>query len=155
MTPRVHILIQQIARMRVAGTKDCVIAAKLGMTQSGLSRILALQEYHDEEEAVLNGVVSKMDSALAGRGEELKTMLRQGVPVAVRALVEAATQSRDLRARIAAADKLIKLDPDKTFTENARLEDAAPSVSAGMLDRIGAEADKLTAAPTVKPQVVN
>ena len=72
MTPKVRILIQQIARFRVAGIRDGVVAAKLNISQSGFSRIISLPEYKDEEEAVLHGTVSKMDEALAGRADALK-----------------------------------------------------------------------------------
>jgi hypothetical protein len=61
MTSKVKILIEQIARYRVSGMRDGVIAARMGLSQSGLSRILSLQEYKDVEEAVLTGTVSKLD----------------------------------------------------------------------------------------------
>lgn len=144
MTPRVKIIIEQLARMRVAGIRDNIIAAKLNMSQSGLSRILALPEYQDVEAAVLSGTVSKMDSALAGRADLLKDYARQGVPVALRALVEAATQSRDLRARISASAELLDRDPDRLFAKNsARLNEQAQPVSSAMLDGIASEADKV------------
>lgn len=144
MTPRVKIIIEQLARMRVAGIRDNIIAAKLNMSQSGLSRILALPEYQDVEAAVLSGTVSKMDASLAGRADLLKDYARQGVPVALRALVEAATQSRDLRARISASAELLDRDPDKLFAKgNSRLNDQAQPVSTAMLDSIAVEADKV------------
>ena len=147
MTPRVKIVIEQLARMRVAGIRDNIIAAKLGMSQGGLSRILALQEYQDVEAAVLSGTVSKMDASLAGRADLLKDYARQGVPVALRALVEACTQSRDLRARISAAGELLDRDPDKLFSKGiGRLNEQAQPVSTAMLDAIAVEADKVGAA---------
>lgn len=143
MTSRVKILIEQIARMRVANIRDNIIAAKLGMSQSGLSRIIALPEYQDVENCVLTGTVSKMDSALAGRADALKDYCRQGVPLALRALVESVTQSRDLRARISAAGELLDRDPDKTFAKGVARRDAdSTPVSQGMLDALTADADK-------------
>lgn len=155
MTPRVKILVEQIARMRVGGIRDGVIAAKLGISQSGLSRILALQEYKDAEECVLSGTVSKMDAALAGRADELKAYARQGVPVALRALVEACTQNRDLRARIAAAGEILDRDPDKNFVKgHARLDvDSPVAVSEAMLDSVTANAD--AAADAQQKKVIN
>src|ERR1700722_16529501 len=117
MTPKVRILIQQIARFRVAGIRDGVVAAKLNISQSGFSRIISLPEYKDEEEAVLHGTVSKMDEALAGRADALKEYAKQSVPVALRALLEAATQQRDLRARISAASEILDRDPERTFAK--------------------------------------
>lgn len=142
MTSKVKIIIEQLARMRTAGIRDNIIAAKLGMTQSGLSRILALPEYKELEESVLMGVVSKMDSALAGRADLMKDYLRQGVPIALRALVETVTQTRDLKARLSAASELLDRDPDKNFVKGAvRQEDNAPQISEAMLDAITAPAD--------------
>jgi putative ribosome biogenesis GTPase RsgA len=157
MTPRVKIIIEQLARMRVAGIRDNIIAAKLGMTQSGLSRILALPEYRELEEAVLMGTVSKMDSALAGRADAMKDYLRQGVPVALRALVETVSQTKDLRARLSAASELLDRDPDKTFAKGAaRLDERAPSVSEAMLDTVTEGADKIgAAATTLAKQKIN
>lgn len=147
MTPRVKIAIQQIARMRIAGIRDGVIAAKLGMSQSGLSRILALQEYRDEEDAALHGTISKMDEALAGRAEDLKNYARQGIPVALRALVEAVTQQKDLRARISAASELLDRDPDRNFVKGqAKLDANAPAVSEQFLEGLTANADKAATA---------
>jgi hypothetical protein len=152
MTPRVKIIIEQLARLRVAGIKDNIIAAKLGMTQSGLSRILALPEYQDVEAAVLQGTVSKMDAALAGRADALKEYFKQGVPVALRALVESVTQSRDLRARISAAAELLDRDPDKQFVKGAvRIDPQADhSVSTGVLDSVTETADKVAAVAAAK-----
>jgi hypothetical protein len=150
-SPRVKILIEQIARYRVSGIKDVVIAAKIGMSNSGLSRILALPEYKEVEDAVLHGVVSKMDSAMAGKTEVLKDYCRQGVPVALRALLEACTQSRDLRARISAASELLDRDPDKNFVKgHTKLDDSANfGIGDKHLDGITEAADKASAAATV------
>lgn len=145
MTPRVKIIIEQLARMRVAGIRDNVIAAKLGMSQGGLSRILALPEYQDCEAAVLSGTVSKMDAALAGRADALNQYFKQGVPVALRALVESVTQSRDLRARISAASEILDRDPDRQFAKGTvRLggDVAAQPLSEAHLDSIAVDADK-------------
>jgi hypothetical protein len=144
VTSKVKIVIEQLARMRVAGIRDNIIAAKLGMSQSGLSRILALPEYKEVEDAVLNGVVSKMDSALAGRGDALKDYARIGVPIALRALVEACTQRRDLRACISAAGELLDRDPDKNFVKGAaRRDEQAQPVSDTMLDNLTKGADEV------------
>lgn len=151
MTPKVKILIEQIARYRVAGIRDGVIAAKMNLTQSGLSRIVALQEYRDVESCVLNGTVSKMDEALAGRADALKEYAKVGVPVALRALLEAATQQRDLRARISAASEILDRDPDRTFAKGVvRREEDAPAISEAALKALDEVADKI---PVVNPVI--
>jgi hypothetical protein len=137
--------------MRVAGIRDNIIAAKLGMTQSGLSRIVALPEYQELEEAVLMGTVSKMDQALAGRADAMKEYLRQGVPVALRALVETVSQTKDLRARLSAASELLDRDPDKNFVKGAaRIDDHAPSLNEKFLDSVTAGADAVATNATNK-----
>jgi hypothetical protein len=152
MTPRVKIIIEQLARLRVSGIKDNVIAAQLGMTQSGLSRILALPEYQDVEAAVLQGTVSKMDAALAGRSDAMKEYFKQGVPVALRALVETVTQNRDLRARLSAAAEILDRDPDKQFVKGTVRVDPASehTVSTGVLDAVTEGADKVAAVAAAK-----
>lgn len=153
MTPKVKIIIEQLARMRVAGIRDNIIAAKLGMTQSGLSRILALPEYKELEEAVLMGTVSKMDQALAGRADAMKDYLRQGVPVALRALVETVSQTKDLRARLSAASELLDRDPDRNFVKGAaKIDDHAPSINEKFLDNVTAGADEV-ATSTAKTKI--
>ena len=149
MTPKVQILIEQIARLRVGGIRDGVIAAKLNISQSGLSRIIALPEYKDVEQAVLYGTVSKMDEALAGRADALKEYWKHSVPVACRALLEAATQQRDLRARISAASEILERDPEKLFAKgNVRASEDAPAVSEAALKALDEVADKAAVAAT-------
>lgn len=153
MTPKVKILIEQIARFRVAGIRDGVIAAKMNISQSGLSRIVALPDYKDVEEATLNGTVSKMDEALAGRADALREYAKHGVPVALRALLEAATQQRDLRARISAASEILDRDPDKLFAKGRVALDGNNdhAVSEAALKALDEVADKTAVAAT--PQV--
>lgn len=152
MTPKVKILIEQIARLRVGGIRDGVIAAKLNISQSGLSRIVALPDYQDVEQAVLHGTVSKMDEALAGRADALKEYAKQGVPVALRALLEAATQQRDLRARIAAASEILDRDPDRLFAKGqVRASEDAPAISEAALKALDGVADKAGEAVTANP----
>lgn len=155
MTPRVKIIIEQLARMRVAGIRDNVIAAKLGMSQGGLSRILALPEYQECEAAALSGVVSKMDAALAGRADALKQYFSQGVPVALRALVESVTQSRDLRARISAAAEILDRDPDRQFAKGSvriNNDNLAQPISEAHLDSIAASADAVATSVAAVPK---
>ncbi len=132
--------------MRVAGIRDGVIAAKLGLSQSGLSRIVALPEYQDLEQATLLGVTSKMDEALAGRVQALKDYFERSVPVALRTMFEVCQQRRDLRAALNAASEICDRDPKKTFAKShASLGADAPGVPAELLNTIAADADKVVA----------
>ncbi len=143
MTPKVRITIEQIARMRVAGIRDSIIAVRVGLTQSGLSRIVALPEYRDLEEAILQGQLSKMDEALAGKIEALKAQFELYVPVAMRTLFETCAQRRDLRAAMSASVEILDRDPAGTFSKH-RVSlggDDAPSVSSEMLAGLSTAAD--------------
>ncbi len=143
MTPKVRITIEQIARMRVAGIRDSIIAVRVGLTQSGLSRIVALPEYRDLEEAILQGQLSKMDEALAGKIEALKAQFELYVPVAVRTLFETCAQRRDLRAAMSASVEILDRDPAGTFSKKrfAIGDEGSPTVSAEMLAGLSTAAD--------------
>lgn len=117
MTPKVKIKVEQIARMRVHGMKDEHICQQLGLSRGGLSRILALPEYKDAEDAVLQGAISKMDEAMAGKVGEMRDYFRTAVPAAMRAMVEAVTQKRDRRLQMDAAKEILDRDPDAVFVK--------------------------------------
>lgn len=144
MTPKVKIAMEQICRLRVAGIRDGVIAAKLGYTQAGLSRILALDEYKELEESILTGVVSKMDEALSGNVKAMTKYFETTVPVALRTLFETVTQRRDLRAAMSAATEILDRDPQGTFSKKrVGLNEDTPQVSTAMLDSLTPDADKV------------
>jgi len=130
--------------MRVAGVRDGVIAVKLQMTQSGLSRILALPEYQEFEQAVLQGHVSKMDDLLAGKIKDMEAYFEKSVPVALRTLLETCTQRRDLRAAMSAAGEILDRDPQGTFSKKSKvaLQENAPAVSEQFLQSVAVAADK-------------
>lgn len=109
------IKIELIARYRVAGVKNSKIAEIMGITEASLGQILQLPEYKETEEAILLGVTSKMDEALAGRGDIIRATMRTGVPAALRCLLDAVNQRRDLRTALAAAGEILDRDPDKTL----------------------------------------
>lgn len=155
LTPKVRILVEQIARMRVAGIRDGVIAVKVGLTQSGLSRIVALPEYQDLENAILQGHTSKMDEALAGKIDDMKAYFERGVPIALRTLLESCTQRRDLRAAMSAAQEILDRDPQKTFAKKTQvsMSQDAPAVSEKFLETVAAASDK-AATESATPKVV-
>ena len=115
---KTNIKIPQVCRWRVAGIKDIKIAELLNMTPGGLAQLLASQEYKDYEASFLNGHLSKMDEALAGKISEIRTNFQPLVPAAMRALVDAVTQRKDLKASLEAAKEILDRDPDKTLVKN-------------------------------------
>ncbi len=145
LSPRSNIKIQQIARMRVAGIKDVVIASHLGYSTSGLARILKLPDYQELEEAILSGVISKMDESLAGRSEAMHEEFAVGVPLAMRALLDAARQRKDVKASISAAAEILERDPKRTFSKRKedqpfdRSELNLPEAILATTERIGDE----------------
>lgn len=113
---RMMLKISQIARMRIQGVKDTTIAAALGMSNSGLQRILRLPFYKDYEASVLSGQISKLDEKLAQNRDLLRRYAKSSVPVALQGLVELARQRRDLKTALEAQRDILRIDPDKNFT---------------------------------------
>lgn len=144
---------EQIARMRLGGVAPKYIADLLGVDIHTYYALINRPEYKEMEEALALGHLTKMDEALAGRTELLRQEFRIGVPAAIRALIDAVTQRRDLKACISAAVELIELDPDKTFSrargEGEAAQDVGP-VPEVMLKNLQAEADVVAASLTQK-----
>lgn len=144
-----NIKIPQIARWRVAGVTDIRIAQLMQMTLSGLARILATPEYIEYEAALMNGHLSAMDAALAGKVEEIRGECRKAVPAALRCLVDTVTQRRDLKAAMAAAKEILDRDPDRTLVEASQTS-IAPGVPVEILDAAVEEGNKIAQSYEVK-----
>ena len=71
VTQKLTIKIPQIARWYVAGVSIVKIAELLGMTPMGVQKIMESSEYKEYQAAVLNGHLSAMDRALAGKVEAI------------------------------------------------------------------------------------
>lgn len=138
-----NIKIPQIARWRIAGVSDKRIADELHMTVSGLARLLATAEYQDYEAALMNGHLTAMDAALAGKVRLIHDEMRQAVPAACRALVDIVTQRRDMKAAFAAAREILDRDPDRTLPACASEEAVAPGVPAAVLEAAAVEGNKI------------
>lgn len=138
---KVDLRMPQIARLRVQGQKDSVIAAAVGLTPAGLARILSLPEYKDIENAVLNGTVTKMDQQLAGNRAALMQEFKVGVPLAMRTLLEAVQQRRDLRTAMAAASEILDRDPDRVFAKNKAEGPQVPTLDGNALAALTGHAD--------------
>ena len=114
------IRIEQIARYRIAGIRDFRIAEILKITSAAFKFITDKVEYKEVEEALLIGHLTEMDLALAGQVEPLRQEIRNAVPAALRCIVDAATQRRDLRTALAASIELLKRDPDRVAPDLER-----------------------------------
>lgn len=114
------IRIEQIARYRIAGLRDIRIAEILKITPAALKFICDKVEYKEVEEALLIGQLTEMDLALAGQIEPLRQEVRNAVPAALRCLVDAVNQRRDLRTALAASVEILKRDPDRVAPDLER-----------------------------------
>lgn len=137
------IKIPQIARWRIAGVTDTKIAELIHMSIPGLARILATDEYKQYEAALLNGHLTDMDRALAGKVKAIHEEVRQAVPAALRALVDTVTQRRDLKAALAAAKEILDRDPDHTLPTSTSDEVVAPGIPAEVLNAAAEEGNKI------------
>lgn len=126
--------IAQIARWRVAGVSFVRIAEALQMTAVGVKHITETPEYKEYEAAIMNGHLSKLDEALAGRVDLIRNEFRGAVPVACRTLVEAAMQRRDLKAALEASKEILDRDPDRTLVKSRAEESVAPGIPLEVLD---------------------
>lgn len=153
---KTNIRIPQIARWRLAGINDDKIAEMLGLTKSGIQQICKSKEYKDHEEAVLNGHISEMDKALSGNVDAIRREFRVAVPAAMRCVVDAVTQRKDLRTALQAAEIIFKRDPDRTLSE---VSDAVePGLPQEVLDAAVAEGNAIATAMEAdakKNEVVN
>lgn len=151
---RRNIRIAQIVRYRATGRlQDKQIADLVGMTPQGLAYILKSPEYQAEEEAYLEGRLTKMDEELAGDLDALRNSFKVAVPAAARTLIETVTQRRDLRAAMAAAKEILDRDPDRTFVAQRSVTapgsgDGAsgpfnPGQAGSVLPQINATAEKV------------
>jgi hypothetical protein len=113
------------------------------MSSSGLAQILASPEYIEEEAAYLNGHLSAMDRALAGKIEAIHQEMRQAVPAALRALVDTVTQRRDLKAAMLAAKEILNRDPDRSLVESRSDEAVAPGIPAEVIEAAAQEGNKI------------
>jgi predicted transcriptional regulator len=152
------IKIPQIVRWRVAGVSEVKIADLLGVTVQSIRQIVQTQEYMDEETAVLNAHLSKMDEALAGKVDVIHQNFRAAVPAAMRALVDAVTQRKDLKTAIAAAGEILDRDPDRTLarqTQRKEGEHEAPKLPDEVLAQAVVENNEIANALNGRKERVN
>lgn len=149
-SPTKSIKIPQIVRWRIAGISEVKIADLLGMTVQAVRQIVASQDYKDEEEAILNGHLSAMDEALAGKVAVIHQQFRNAVPAAMRALVDAVTQRKDLKTAIAAAGEILDRDPDRILSKRSAKqsgeEDNAPKLPDEVLTQAVTESNEIAKA---------
>jgi len=148
-TDKVKILVELIARYRVARLSDDSIAIRLGLSRSGLSRLLATPEYKIAQEQALQEITGHMDSILKSRADFLaQGFVKEAVPEALKALVDTVRQRKDLRACLKAATEILDRDPNDTLKMDKKASDGALNGRAERLpdqvfDRVVKEAQLL------------
>lgn len=142
---RMMLKVSQIARLRIMGTKDTVIAKALSLSASGFQRIIRTQFYRDYEQAVLNGHISKLDEKLAANRNLLRRQATNMLPEALRGLGELARQRKDLKTALEAQRDILRIDPDKTFTvdsaKTVTVHGGTTALPAAFFEAIAKDAD--------------
>ena len=114
-----------IAKYRVTGRyTDAMIAGVVGLTPQGLAQAVLRPEYQAIEAKALQDHLDNVDGFLEDEAEQIRTITRAAVPLALQGLVEAVSQKKDLRSMLAAAKMIIDLDPNRTLQ-------AAPKLASG------------------------
>lgn len=152
------IKIPQIVRWRIAGVSEVKIAQLLGVTTQSIRQIVATQEYMDEEQAYLNAHLSEMDKALAGKIDVIHQNFRVAVPAAMRCLVDAVTQRKDLKTALAAAGEILDRDPDRTLARQSQRKEGeheAPKLPDEVLAQAVVESNEIAQALNGSKKGVN
>ena len=146
--------IDAIAKMRCAGLKDSQIAHVLQITQSTLSRIAALPEYQEKEQAIFTGIQTKFDEALSENIAGMRKYFAIGVPVAMQQVLDTiVNQKADLKVRLEAAREILDRDPKRTFAKASPSSPIPAELPPDILDSRSKEANTLRA--TVTSKLVN
>lgn len=150
---KVFLKMTQIARMRIRGYKDGIIASHFGLSQSGLARIVADPTYIEIQAQVLETVNAGLDAGLRDDHAELKRKFEKYVPFAMQALLDTVIQNRDLKSKLAAAQEIFDRDPNKSFSKDKSAAlGAGVTLPTGLMSQLDAE-NKTVVKDVPKPTV--
>lgn len=157
MNTQTWLRIQRVARMEVVGIADRLICENEKFDQASLTYLRKLPEYQEVKENLLQGHLTEMDRAMAGKVDVMRQSIRSAVPAALRCLVDAATQRRDLKAALSASIEILDRDPDRAFLKSKDPSAVAFTSGAGLpdiiVDSVSAEADaSISGASDVKDE---
>jgi hypothetical protein len=150
--------LHRVARMTVAGMRDERIADAVGLTYAGLAQLKQRPEFKELVQEVLQGTITKYDEQLAGDIAALRSEFAVGVPVAMRTLLEAVQQKKDLKASIEAAKEILDRDPNATFSKSSRQttdHPQTPTLSDAQIASLGIESDKIAKESYTPKEQVN
>src|SRR5215469_2100899 len=157
MNTQTWLRIQRVARMEVVGISDRMICENEKFDYPALKYLRSLPEYQEIKDNLLQGHLTEMDKAMAGKIDVMRQEVRQAVPAALRCLVDAATQRKDLRTALAAASEILDRDPDRTFLKSkdpsAVSHGSGVSLPDAIVSSVSSEADaSLEAQPEETPK---
>lgn len=130
----------------------------IGLTVSGLHTIKQRPEYKELIRNLMAGAQVQYDNALALDVDKMKEEFAVGVPTAMRTLVEACTQRKDLKTAIEASKELLDRDPKRTFVKPGQRTGSgaeAPQLSEGVLNGFAGTADKIASTLATPREKVN
>lgn len=140
------------------GLKDEQIARMIGLTVSGLHTIKQRPEYKTLIRDLMAGAQVQYDAALALDADKMREEFAVGVPTAMRTLVEACTQRKDLKTALEASKELLDRDPKRTFVKPGLKTGTgaeAPQLSEGILNQFSKGADSIAATLATPREKVN
>jgi len=151
---KVFLKMTQIARMRIRGYKDGIIASHFGLSQSGLARIISDPTYIEIQAQVLETVNAGLDAGLKNDHDELKRKFEKYVPFAMQALIDTVMQSRDLKMKMEAAKEIFDRDPNKSFAKADKTGQSAGATAlpTGLMSQLDAE-NKTVVSNIPKPTI--
>lgn len=102
---------EKAARMEIASVyTDAEIAAVIGLTPGGLANLKRHPHYRDIIVSLKEGTVRDMDLAIAEDVGAMRKRIREFVPHALRTIMDAASQRRDLKLAVQASNDIIAID---------------------------------------------
>lgn len=138
MQDKLRLKIEQLARLALAHASNADMMRYSGLTQSGLSRILALPEFKEQVARLQAQLMSHGDAVLQRKLDQTLRVFDDAVPEALQALVDTVKQNRDLKARMLAAREILNRDPASRAVEPADRTSGASfagaSLPQGVLD---------------------
>ena len=158
-TDRMMLKITQIARLRLTGVKDVVIARTVGLRPCSLVRILRTPDYKEYESSILQGHLSKMDENLANNRDLMLHRQKAAVSMAQRTIIEVAQQRLDLRSALSAAKEILDRDPDRTLVKEQPVritnDPRSAGVPEGLFEAVSKDADGVAVSVSQRLRQIN
>ena len=145
---QVSLRMQRVARMEIAGVSDRAILAAEKIDVAQLQYLRKIPEYIELRQDLLEGHLTEMDRAIAGKVDILRQEVRQAVPSALRCLIDAVNQRKDLRTALAAAGEILDRDPDRVFLKSKEMGGVAGDsvqLPNTIVENMTVDADKVAA----------